>query len=79
MSRSAMKRVHVNQDHQGVGGSFIRPAPSAVLRTSSDCSIQQNAQDARHQLHRCVTDADFAAWAKRWGEPLANHALQIRF
>jgi hypothetical protein len=44
------------------------------LLTRLDLSDEENIKDAAHQLARCRDDFQFAAWARRWGEPLVQRA-----
>jgi len=39
----------------------------STLLSRLDMSDVENVKDADHQLRRCVSDADFAAWARKWG------------
>jgi hypothetical protein len=42
--------------------------------TRLDLSDAENVKDCAFQFRRCDTNADFAAWAKRWGDPLLRLA-----
>ena len=49
--------------------------PHDLGRTATDVANTEVALDAQHQLRRCKTEADYAAWAARWGDALVFHAL----
>lgn len=38
------------------------------LRTTRDLSQSANVSDARWELQRAASDADYAKWARKWGE-----------
>lgn len=48
---------------------------TSVGLSRTDVANRQAVLDAKHQLDRCRTDADFATWSRRWAEPFVNHAL----
>lgn len=52
---------------------YSNPLP---IRSRDDLTDQEIIKDARHQLHRCKSDEDYAAWAKRWGEPAMGVLLR---
>lgn len=40
------------------------------LETAADMSVEDNRADALHAFDRCVTDDDFAVWARKYGRHL---------
>lgn len=42
------------------------------LQSAADMSVDDNRMDALHAFDRCATDADYAAWARRYGRHLAR-------
>ena len=48
----------------------IKEPPTSSLQTQFDMTIEENRNQARHELDRIVSDYDGLRWAKRWGGPL---------
>jgi hypothetical protein len=46
----------------------------STLLSRLDMSDAENVKDADHQFRRCASEADFAAWAQKWGGA-SMHAL----
>lgn len=55
--------------------SYLEPVVSAALRTATDVGRFETAKDAKFEFDRCATDADFARWARKWGEAFVMHRL----
>lgn len=50
--------------------TFRLEAQPSPLLSRLGCDSDENVKDARHQLRRCATDADYGRWARTWGENL---------
>ena len=46
-------------------------------RSREDLSDAQNLKDAEFELDRCLSDFDFARWARRWGRPALNRCATL--
>jgi hypothetical protein len=47
----------------GIGGAML---------SRLDLTDPENAKDAVFEIKRCVTDADYARWARRWARPVED-------
>lgn len=54
--------------HAGFAGS--------ALQTNRDVADEEVAKDFVHELRRCQSNEDYAAWAKRWGDAAAERLLE---
>jgi hypothetical protein len=62
-----LRKDEIDWTHDGVGGSRVPPIPSTSLRSALDVRDREVLKDARHRFLRCITDADYAAWARTYG------------
>lgn len=68
-------RIQIDMSHEGVRGSTVRPVTSGSLRTNREVGNRENVKDAKFELDRCVTDFDYAKWARKWGEAFVSARL----
>ena len=47
----------------------------SALQTNRDVADEEVAKDFVHELRRCRSNEDYAAWAKRWGDAAAERLL----
>lgn len=63
-----MRKIELTGGGAGVGGGHF------ALLSRMDLSSDEVVKDAHHELRRCVSESDFGAWARKWGEAALREA-----